>query len=298
MQNETTYLLTAGPHDVVVDGLTQRYHVHGSGPVCLAVPGGPGVTWERLRMPAVEKFLTMVYVDPLGTGGSDQLASHPDGYTRKRYARSLVGLLDRLSLPRAFLLGHSHGALVSQYFALHHADRLSGLILYESAAATGPKYVADVFTKVAEFAHRNAGRPELPTVLAGFQAAVTATDDKEITAALRDVLPAFFARYWQREDEFRELRATVTCTYISPMDESQSPEIIDDRDALPSLAVPTLVVAGRYDVPFSLRWAQELNGLIPLSRLVVLADSGHFGHVEEPGTFATAVRDFVLSTFA
>jgi len=167
MQSETTYLLSARPHDVVVDGLTQRYHVHGSGPVCVAVPGGPGVTWQALRMPAVEEFLTMVYVEPLGTGGSSQLASHPDGYTRERYTRSLIGLLDRLSLPRVFLLGHSYGGLVSQYFALHHPDRLSGLRLHASAAANGPAYMAEVFTKVAEFARRHAGEPELPAMPMG-----------------------------------------------------------------------------------------------------------------------------------
>ncbi|MEV8209855.1 hypothetical protein AB0P40_32625 [Streptomyces sp. NPDC079189] len=61
MQNETTLLLSTGPHEVAVDGLIQRYHVYGSGgPVCLAVPGGPGVSWESLRMPGVEEFLTMV----------------------------------------------------------------------------------------------------------------------------------------------------------------------------------------------------------------------------------------------
>lgn len=69
-------------------------------------------------MPGVEEFLTMVYVEPLGTGGSQRLPSHPHGYTRERYSRSLIGLLDRLSLPRVFLLGHSHGGFVAQYIAL------------------------------------------------------------------------------------------------------------------------------------------------------------------------------------
>src|SRR3954466_9874006 len=92
-------LLSPGAHQLMVDGLNQRYHVHGSGPVCLAVPGGPGVAWESLRAPALEEFLTMVYVEPLGTGGSQRLPTHPHGYTRARFARALAGLLDRLSLP-------------------------------------------------------------------------------------------------------------------------------------------------------------------------------------------------------
>jgi hypothetical protein len=55
--------LRPGPHTLDVNGIAQRHHVHGSGPVCLAHPGGPGVFWEYLRMPAVEQHLTMVYME-------------------------------------------------------------------------------------------------------------------------------------------------------------------------------------------------------------------------------------------
>jgi pimeloyl-ACP methyl ester carboxylesterase len=298
MKNETAGLLSPGTHEVVVGGLNQRYHVYGSGPVCLAVPGGPGVIWESLRAPALEEFLTMVYVEPLGTGGSQRLPSHPNGYTRERYTRSLIGLLDLLSLSRVFLLGHSHGAFVAQYVALHHPDRLHGLVLYESAPVTGPEHMAEAASRVEEFVHRNLGRPELPTALDALQAVGTFTDDEKITAALRDLLPIYFARYWDREDGFRELRETITCTYISSLDENGEPDIIDDRATLPALTVPTLIVVGRYDVICGPRWAQELNALIPQSHLVMLEDSGHLGHVEEPEAFAGAVRTFVESTSA
>lgn len=298
MQSQMTDLLSTGLHDVVVDGLNQRYHVYGSGPTCLAMPGGPGVFWESLRMPLVEDFLTMVYVEPLGTGGSQRLPSHPNGYTRERYARSLIGLLDRLSLPRVFLLGHSHGGFISQHFALHHPDRLSGLVLYESAPVTGPEHIAEAATRVEEFVHRNEGQPEIPTVLAGLQASGTVTDDEKITAALRDLLPVFFAHYWKREEEFRDLRENITCTYISSLDENRAPDTVDDRQTLPALTVPTLIVAGRYDVVCGPRWAQELRTLIPESRLVVLEASGHLGHLEEPKAFTAAVRTFVQSTSA
>jgi pimeloyl-ACP methyl ester carboxylesterase len=42
----------------------------------------------------------------------------------------------------------------------------------------------------------------------------------------------------------------------------------------------------------------ELHEGIPGSELVVLEDSGHFGHVEEPDAFARAVVGFVASTGA
>ncbi|WP_329218564.1 alpha/beta hydrolase [Streptomyces sp. NBC_01485] len=295
MQNELTDHLSPGSHDVVVDGLRQRYHVYGSGPVCVACPGGPGVIWESLRMPAVEDFLTMVYVEPLGTGDSGRLASHPHGYTRERYTRALAGLLDRIGLDQVYLLGHSHGGFVAQHFALNHPERLNGLVLYSSAPVTGPEHMAEAASRMGEFVQRNEGQPDLPRVLSGFQASGAVTDCARITEALRDLLPAFFARYWEREEEFRGIRESITCTYISPLGEDQQPDLIDDRAALPALSVPTLVLVGHYDVTCGPRWAGELHALIPESRLATLKDSGHLGHMEEPEEFAGAVHDFVRS---
>jgi pimeloyl-ACP methyl ester carboxylesterase len=43
------------------------------------------------------------------------------------------------------------------------------------------------------------------------------------------------------------------------------------------------------------RWAEELHKLIPGSQLVVLENSGHFGHIEEPEPFSRAVVRFVTA---
>lgn len=68
-------------------------------------------------------------------------------------------------------------------------------MLYKSAPVTGPEHIAEAATRVEESVHRNEGQPEIPTVLAGLQASGTVTDDEKITAALRDLLPVFFAHY-------------------------------------------------------------------------------------------------------
>ena len=43
------------------------------------------------------------------------------------------------------------------------------------------------------------------------------------------------------------------------------------------------------------RWANILHDLIPGARLVRFADSGHFGHIEQPQEFAEAISDFVAA---
>ena len=72
-------------------------------------------------------------------------------------------------------------------------------------------------------------------------------------------------------------------------------KVTDDRQELGTPQVPALVVVGRHDVICGVRWAEELDKLIPESRLVVLENSGHFGHVEEPERFSREVLDFVTA---
>lgn len=288
--------LTAGAHTVDIDGVTQRYHVHGTGPVCVAHSGGPGISWEYLRMPALEQHLTVVYPEPIGSGDSGRLASHPHGYTRPRYSRFLDALTAHLGVSEVHLLGHSHGGFVAQYHALHHPEKVAGVILYESAPLTGPEHTAEAVRMVRRFAESRSGHPDLPAILAAFEAMPAATDDERITEVARTLLPAYFADYWSRQDEFAPLRAAVSATYISALDENLRPHLIDDSRELGSLAVPALVVVGRHDFICGMRWAQELHRLIPGAELLVLENSGHFGHVEEPEKFARAVARFVTAT--
>ncbi|MFJ4786561.1 alpha/beta fold hydrolase [Streptomyces sp. NPDC088794] len=295
MTNPLVDPLATGTHTVDIDGVTQRYHVHGTGPVCVAHSGGPGIDWEYLRMPALERHLTIVYLEPVGTGGSGRLPSHPHGYTRDRYSRSLEALIEHLDVPKVQLLGHSHGGFVVQYHALRHPEQVAGVILYESAPLTGPEHSAEAMRLVQEFAAGHSGQPELPAILAGFEALSGAEDDERITEVLKALVPVYFADYWGREKEFAPFRAGVSAVYISGQDGNGRPIVIDDRAELGSLTVPTLVVVGRHDFICGMKWAQELYGLIPASELLVLENSGHFGHVEEPEEFAGAIAGFVAA---
>ena len=288
--------LSEGTHSLETQGIVLRYHVYGTGPVCVAHSGGPGITWDYLRAPALEAHLTMVYLEPVGSGGSSRLPSHPNGYTRARYSELLAALIDHLGVPRVHLLGHSHGGFVAQYHALYRPDRLAGVILYESAPVTGPEHAAEAMRLVGQFAARNDGHPQLVGVLDAFAAIPAITSDEQMQAVARGLLPAYFADYWGHEAALAPLRESLTATYISGLDEYGAPEIVDDREALGALSVPTLVVVGRFDVICGVRWAEQLHKLIPGAQLLILEHSGHFGHIEEPELFSQAVTAFVDAT--
>lgn len=291
----TNAALTPGTHHLIIDGIEQSYHVMGEGPVCLVHSGGPGLRWDYLRMPLVEPFLKLVYLEPLGTGASGRLAD-PHGYTLARYARHVDGLIDHLAVGAVYFLGHSHGGFVGLRYALDHFQRLSGLILYDTSPTTGPEFGQSIAQALQRFAERHSPHPEVPEVLAAVSRAFAAgaqeaATDEDITRELRQMFPVYFADYWGREREFAPLRESVRM-WIDPQ-RGQEPGPYDVRGELGRIAARTLVLVGQEDAICAPSWAQVLHAGLPISRLIVLPQSGHFGHLEEPHAFARAVQTFI-----
>ena len=183
---------------------------------------------------------------------------------------------------RVHLLGHSHGGFVAQFHAPHRPDQVAGVVLYESDLVTGGEFGEEMMCRVGEFAARHADRQELQEVMEAFASIPGISDDEAMVSVARGIVPAYVADYWADAQRWGELQEALRATYISGRDEHGEPDLVDDREVLDALRVPTLVVAGSQDVVCGVRWAEELHKLIPASQLLILERSGHFGHLEEP----------------
>jgi pimeloyl-ACP methyl ester carboxylesterase len=69
----------------------------------------------------------------------------------------------------------------------------------------------------------------------------------------------------------------------------------DQRDLLPRIAVPTLLIWGESDTRSPLRVARQFKEAIPRAELVVLPAAGHMSNLEQPELFNAAVRRFLES---
>ncbi|GAA2891028.1 hydrolase [Actinoplanes cyaneus] len=261
-------------HRISVGGVPQAYHVAGSGPVCVAHSGGPGIDWAYLRMPLLEQRFTMVYLEPVGTGDSGRLPAYP----LSAYAEFVAAVVDHLGSPSVYVLGHSHGGFVMQQFALDHPSRVAGIVLYDTSPVTGAAFWDSATAGVMAYGAVD------PAVPAAFEQAVTATDDDALSVALRQAVPVYFADFPGRRDEFAPFVAGVRAWAVP-----QDPEPFDVRARLGEISAPTVIIVGEHDFICGPRWAAMLHAGIPGSRLVTLRSSGHFGHVEQPVPFAEAV---------
>jgi proline iminopeptidase len=275
-------------HEFLVDGVRQVYHVAGTGPVCVAHSGGPGIDSGYLRAPGLEEHFTMVYLEPVGTGGSGRL----ENYDLATYVRFLSAVVEHLDERKVTVLGHSYGGFVALRYALRHPDRVAGLALYDTSPLTGPDFWAAAMAGIEAYPARCPDVPEAAAVPAAFRRAVSATDDETLSSELRAAIPVYFADYWARRAEF--LRFTQNVRGWAAPAAAPDPIPYDVTPRLGEIGVPTAVVAGAHDFICGPRWARMLADGIPDARLTILEDSGHFGHIEQPAEFTTAVVKALL----
>ena len=118
-------------HFVNVYGIRMAYRKAGAGPpvVLLHGLGASSLTWTA-NIPALAGQLTVYALDMPGHGDSDKLAID---YGMDTGVQMFRGFLDRLGLDRVALVGNSMGGLVALRCALDYPDRVTHLVLVDSA---------------------------------------------------------------------------------------------------------------------------------------------------------------------
>jgi 3-oxoadipate enol-lactonase len=211
--------------------------------------------WDP-QMPALARRFRVVRYDLRGHGASPV---PPAPYEIDDLGADLLALLDRLGLERVHLGGLSLGGLVSAWVAEHEPARVGRLVLCCTAA--------------------NFGNPQSWLDRA-------ATVRLEGTGAVADTVvgrwftPGFAARQPALVIRMRDMIAATPAVGYAACCEVLAKT--DLRQHLPSIAAPSLVIAGAEDPAVSRAQAEELAGGIPGSRLEVVEDAAHLASVERP----------------
>ena len=83
-----------------------------------------------------------------------------------------------------------------------------------------------------------------------------------------------------------DVRPESMRTALSVMSEA------DQRDLLPRISVPTLLIWGELDVRSPLSVARQFEQAIPDTKLVVIPGAGHVSNLEQPELFNDTIREF------
>ena len=274
--------LALGGGTVDVDGVALAYEVRGSGPPCVAFPGGPGLDAKYLRSDELERAFTVIYVDPLGTGASGKLPATAE-YSLARDVASLEALRQQLQLDKLCLLGHSYGGFVALTYAIEHGAHMRALIAYSTSPATDEAWVTQLMANTSWFKDE----PWHAAAMAAIDALETSKTEAELQAAFDALTPMYFADWGPNEAKYRAAVHRSPLAY--DVNKRRVNADYDVRPRLKTITVPTLVIVGKRDFLDGPVGHQISDG-IPGARLVEL-ETGHYAHVEQPAAFGQAVGE-------
>jgi pimeloyl-ACP methyl ester carboxylesterase len=257
---------------VSANGVEIAYQRAGEGPPLVLVHGGAedGRVWTRQIAALAEDFTVIAWDEP-GAGRSSDV---PPGFALADYADCLAILIGAVGLGPAHVAGFSWGGTLVLELYRRHPGHVSTLILIDTYAGwKGSLPAEEVRTRLAgalEIATAPAEDfdPTVPGLFAGPPPA--------------ELLPLLGEMASDVRPETLENEALVMAE-------------ADQRDLLPSIAAPTLLVWGELDARSPLRVAREFQRQIPGAELVVIAGAGHASHLEQPDRFNESVRRFCLA---
>ena len=253
------------------------YEIHGRGEPLVLIYGYAGHSglWFR-QIPVLSKNYQVIAFDNRGMGRSDK----PDiPYTMAMMARDTSGLLDAIGIDTAHIFGISMGGMIAQHFALDYPQRVTSLVL-------GCTYCGGVRSV-----------PPKPEALAAF---ADFGRIKEMTPEqfVRQLMPFLFSReFMDRNPDIVDLTVAKQCEYPIPLHGlvRQAEAIMghDTYDLLPSMKLPTLVIAGDNDGLIPFENSRILASRISKSESVTVNGAGHLFFVENAQESNKAVLSFL-----
>ncbi len=191
--------------DVAIEDATVHFASFGHGRAVVLLHGGCGHGGQfGFQVPALAAHYQVIVVDARGQGRSGLPAS---GSHYHAMAEDVIAVLDHLQLPRAAVIGWSDGAIVGLDLAMHHGDRIDGVL--ELAGNSDPS---------------GTSRPKHPAVFDRYYArckreqAALQPDDARRAAAR-----AALSRMWKTEPRYRadDLRAIAVPVTVVQADHDE-----------------------------------------------------------------------------
>ena len=259
--------------DVVrANGLEIAYERAGAGPALVFAHGAASDSrlW-RPQLAALADEFTVVAWDEPGAGRSEDV---PAGFGLTDYADCLAALIQALELGPAHVAGLSWGGTVAQELYRRHPGSVATLILVDTYAGwKGSLPEEELRARVAH------AREMFDAPTEQFDPTLPGLLSKDPPGAAVELL----------EEMAADVRPENMKVQLSVMAEA------DQRDLLPGVEVPTLLVWGAQDARSPLSVARQFELAIPDTTLVVIPDAGHVSNLEQPEAFNEAVREFCHS---
>lgn len=274
----------AGPDDhfASIAGVEVRYRDSGSSGEAFLLLHGFGAnsrSWVSV-MDQLGRHGRAVAFDRIGFGLTERPLEWdgPNPYGTDAQVDLAIGIMDRLGIDKATVVGHSAGAEVATLLALDHPDRVSGLVLESPALGSGPGSVARALIatpqgqRIVRFTARRAVDRIDELLESAYHDPDRITDE-----ILEGYLQAVEADDWDKGLAMF----------------SAAPRPGDLRDRLDQVGVPLLFVTGGDDTWVPTEETVQLANRLAAADLDVIPECGHVAHEECPAAFMHAITNWL-----
>lgn len=266
------------------------YEVHGEkGPPVVLCDGlgCNGFAWRYL-LPALRRKHRVIRWHYRGHGSSE-VPDHPRHFSIVHNCEDLSSVLDHTGAQKAVLVGHSLGVQVILEYHRRHADRVAGLAL-----------VCGSYGRPLDTFHDGTFLRSAFPVLRETVELFPQLARKVNAAFMRTSLPMQIARFSEINADLIDLSDLVPyfdhLARMDPVAFVRTLDSVKDHTAwehLPSVDVPTLVVAGEHD-SFTPAWlSQRMAERIPRAQLLMVPGGTHAATLERPGLVNRHLLEFL-----
>ena len=248
----------------------------GAGPVVVLIHGlGLNMDMWQWQLDALLQHYTVLRYDLLGHGDSIK----PKGaYTVPQMVDQLHRLIDAQGHQHCVVIGFSLGGLIAKAFTLAHPDRVSALVVMNSAYARTDEQRAGIMLRVEQCRADGPGTTVSDALARWFSTEFIENNPETIEKVRQWVL----ANDKQVYPELYMLLANAD---------------IGMEEAISTIACPTLILTGAEDYGNSAEMAEKMAVKIPGSRLAILQGLRHMALVEDPPTVNRIVIGFLSTVF-
>jgi 3-oxoadipate enol-lactonase len=250
--------------------MEMKYDEQGSGTAVVLIHGlgATGNVWGGC-VPSLSRHFRTLCPDLPGSGRTPAV----DEVTTASLVKALLGFMDRLSLDRAHIVGHSYGSVLAQHLAVSHSDRVRSLSLIgpiQAPAEAARKALTERAAKV-----RSEGLVAVANATVQVAtSALTKTHRPEVAAFVRELVmrqePKGYA---------------ATCEAI----------VGTAAAKLEDITCPTLVITGDEDATSPPPVAKAIADKIKGASFHVLTGCGHWTPLEHAQPVTERLFNFLMA---
>ena len=254
-----------------------RVFGHGTQPMLFAHGFGCDQNMWRFVTPAFADDYKLVLFDYVGSGKSDLSQYDPERYgSLAGYADDVLDVIHALDLRDVIFVGHSVSSMIGVLAANREPERFANLIM----VGPSPRYINDPPAYVGGFE-----RTDIEGLLE--------TMERNYIGWANFLAPAVMKNP-ERPELSRELEQSFCSTDpIIARRFAEATFLSDNRDDLPDVRVPSLIMQCSDDMIAPFDVGEYLQRVLPRSTLRVLRATGHCPHMSHPEETIAVIREYL-----